>query len=97
MLGSALKTKAAVLVPRVCSGYVCPTLSRVRNAGGTEKVCADWAFVSGVSLVPPFLELIEEYRNGEWKRQGEGLVGATLAAPGQARQVQRWQAFVVRH
>jgi hypothetical protein len=40
----------------------CPGLSHLRAAGGTAKVGADWAFVSGVSPVSPDLKLIDEYR-----------------------------------
>ena len=92
MLGSVSNTKAGKAAPRLSQG-VCPTLSRGQRAGGTAKVCADWALVSGVSLVPPYLELIEEYRSGEWNRQGEGLVGATIAVPGQVGQAQQSRAF----
>lgn len=92
MFGSASNTKAGKSAPRLGQG-VCPTLSRVQRAGGTAKVCADWAFVPLVSLAPPYLELIEEYRSGEWNRQGEGLVGATLAVPGQMGQTQQSRGF----
>ncbi len=68
---------------------ICPAWSHFSDAGGTTKVCADWAFVSGVSVVPPYLELIEEYRNGDWKRHGRGLVGATPPALRQVGQAQQ--------
>ena len=35
----------------------CPALSHLSAAGGTAKVCADWAFVSGVSPVPLTLKI----------------------------------------
>ena len=65
MLGSASKGKP-VLRARL-------TLSHVSAAGGTAKVCADWAFVSGVSLVSPYLELIGDYRKKDWERQWKGI------------------------
>ena len=65
MLGSASNTKAGK-PPAPRPVRLSHIVSRQR-AGETTKVCADWAFVSLVSLVPPYLELIEEYRSGEWK------------------------------
>jgi hypothetical protein len=38
----------------------CLTLSQVPTAGETAKAGADWAFVYGVSLVPPYLELMDK-------------------------------------
>jgi len=46
------------------SWRTCPTLSHVSAAGGTAQMCADWAFVSPVSLVSPNLKLIKDYRKG---------------------------------
>jgi hypothetical protein len=63
MLGSASKGKAVRSAPRFDQG-VCPTWSHFCEAGGTAKVCVDWAFVSGVSVVSPYLKLIDDYRNG---------------------------------
>ena len=51
-------------------------LSQARRVSGTAKVRGIWAFVSGVSLVPPNLELIEEYRNAEWRRQRRAITRA---------------------
>ena len=62
MNGSASKCKSVA--------RACPTQSHFAGADGTAKVCADWASVSGVSPVSPYLELIVDYRNGDWKRQG---------------------------
>ena len=95
MLGSASKIKA-VYPPGVFGWRVCPTLSRVSSAGGTAKKRVDWAFVSGVSPVSPYLKLIDEYRNGEWKRHGRALVGATPPALRQVGRVQQAQGFKVR-
>lgn len=54
-------------------------LSQARRVSGTAKVRGIWAFVSGVSLVPPNLELIEKYRNAEWRRQSRAITGATTS------------------
>jgi len=89
MLGSGSKTKAAISTP-------CPTWSRVRRACETAKLRVDWAFVSGVSPVSPYLKLLEDYRKKDQKRHGEALIGALPRVPGQVGQVQRWQRFKVR-
>jgi hypothetical protein len=65
MLGLASKGKPAV--------RACPTLSHVLAARGTAKVRADWAFVSGVSAVSPYLGLIDDYRNGDWGKAAKGI------------------------
>jgi len=88
MLGSELKIKTTSPRARVGRG-ICSTLSRRWGAGGTAKMRADWAFVSGVSLVPAYLKLIEEYKTEEWKRHGRELVGATPPVPGQVGQAQQ--------
>jgi hypothetical protein len=72
MIGSGSKIKAAYL-PGVRFGRRgCPTWSRASGAGGTAKVCADWAFVSGVSPVSPYLKLIEriQRKKGGYGREG---------------------------
>jgi len=89
MLGSGSKTKAGISAP-------CPTWSRVRRAGETAKVRVDWAIVSGVSPVSPYLELIYDYRNGEWERHRRALVGALPCALRQVGPVQQPCAFKVR-
>jgi hypothetical protein len=59
MHGSASKIKATY-PPGVRFGRrVCLTWSRALGAGGTVKMGADWAFVSGVSPVSPNLKLID--------------------------------------
>ena len=72
----------------------CPTLSHLSAAGGPAKVCANWAFVSGVSPVSPYLELIDDYRNGERERQRRALVRALPSAPRQVGHVQSLPMFV---
>ena len=72
MHGSASKIDAAY-PPGVRFGRrVCLTWSRALGAGGTAKVCADWAFVSGVSPVSPYLKLIEriQRKKGGYGREG---------------------------
>ena len=64
MLGLASKGKPAV--------RACPALSHVHlSSGETAKVRADWAFVSGVSLVPPYLN----YWTTTKKKTGNGSGG----------------------
>ena len=70
----------------------CPTVP-ARRASGTAKVRGIWTFVSGVSLVPPYLELMDKYRNGEWRRQSRALTGAITSLPGQVGQVQQSRGF----
>jgi hypothetical protein len=95
MLGSASKIEAAS-PPRVRFGRrACPTLSQARAAGGTAKVCVDWAFVSGVSPVSPYLELIDNYRNEDGNRHRQALVGVPARALGQVGQTQQSCAFKV--
>ena len=65
MAGSGSKSKPVVRAR--------PTLSHVPTAGGTAKVRADWAFVSGVSLVSPYLRLLEDYRKED---QGTAVEGS---------------------
>ena len=89
MAGSGSKSKSAM--------RACPTLSHVPAAGGTAKVRADWAFVSGVSLVSPYLELIEDYRKGDWERQWRALIALTRPLLGQVGQPQQPRGFKVRH
>ena len=72
MRGSASKTKA-IYPARVRFGrHGCPMLSHLSAAGGTAKVCADWAFVSGVSPVSPYLKLIDriQRKKGGYGREG---------------------------
>jgi hypothetical protein len=65
MLGLASKIKATY-PPRVRFGRGgCLTLSHLSAAGGTAKVHADWAFVSGVSPVSPNLKLIDRIQSGK--------------------------------
>ena len=56
MLGLASKISAAGPLRQALDWGAFPSWSRVRDAGGTAKMRADWAFVSGVSLVSPDLE-----------------------------------------
>jgi hypothetical protein len=74
MHGSASKIKARTPAPcvRVSRG-VCPTCSHVPTAGGTAKMRADWAFVSGVSLVSPYLELLDKRRKWRVGKAVEGI------------------------
>lgn len=70
MLGLASKTEPAVAAQRGRAGQrVCLTWSQVRATGGTPKTRAGWAFVSGVSVVSPNLELRED-SNEEGKKHG---------------------------
>jgi hypothetical protein len=72
MTGSGSKIKAAYL-PGVRFGRRgCPTWSRAPSAGGTAKMGADWAFVSGVSPVSPYLKLREriQRKKGGYGREG---------------------------
>jgi len=62
MLGSASKIKAARSLRERLGRGGRPTWSHLCDAGGTAKTRAVWAFVSGVSVVSPYLELIEDYR-----------------------------------
>jgi hypothetical protein len=96
MLGLASNIKVAWPLRVYFGRGVRPTWSRARHAGGTAKVCVDWAFVSGVSLVSPYLELIDDYRNGEWERHGRALVGALPCALRQVGPVQQPRGFKVR-
>ena len=64
MLGSASKIKTAYTPSVHIGGRGSPTLSHLSGAGGTAKVCADWAFVSGVSPVSPNLKLIDRIQSG---------------------------------
>ena len=66
MLGSASKIRVAY--HRRDCGRGSPTLSHLPAAGGTAKVCADWAFVSGVSPVSPNLKLIDRIQSGKGTR-----------------------------
>jgi hypothetical protein len=65
MTGLVLRNKSAIRARL--------TLSHVPAAGGTAKTRAGRAFVSGVSPVPPYLKLINEYRMGNEGRQEEGI------------------------
>lgn len=65
MLGLASKGKPTV--------RACPTLSHLLAARGTAKVRAEWALVSGVPVVSPYLKLIDDYRNGDWGKAVEGI------------------------
>ena len=65
MLGSASKIKTAYTPSVHIGGRGSPTLSHLSGAGGTAKVCADWAFVSGVSPVSPNLKLIDRIQSGK--------------------------------
>src|ERR1022692_2520807 len=71
MHGSASKIDAAY-PSRARFGLVGPMLSHLPAAGGKAKVCADWAFVSGVSPVSPNLKLIERIQR---KKRGYGRKG----------------------
>ena len=74
MLGLASKSEPAVAARRVPSGQrVCPTWSHARGPGGTAKTRAARAFVSGVSVVSPYLKLREDSNGSGEARQG--LVG----------------------
>ena len=71
MHGSASIIDAAY-PSRTRFGRVGPMLSHLPAAGGTVKMGADWAFVSGVSPVSPYLKLIEriQRKKGEYGREG---------------------------
>jgi hypothetical protein len=74
MRGSASKTKAP-RSPRLRLGQRgCPMLSHLSAAGGTAKVCADWAFVSCVSPVSPNLKIIDRIQK---RMSGNGRRGIT--------------------
>src|SRR5450759_2227165 len=72
MRGSASKTKATYPFGVYVSAGGCPTLSHMSGASGTAKVCANWAFVSGVPPVSPYLKLIEriQRQKGGYGRRG---------------------------
>jgi hypothetical protein len=75
MHGSALKIKGACS-PRLRSARrVGPTLSRVADAGGPTKRCANWAFVSSVSPVSPNLKLIERIQKKKVGNGRKGIIG----------------------
>lgn len=74
----------------------CPTLSHLRDAGGTAKVRADWAFVSGGSVVSLYLELVEDYRKEKQTKPRQGLIGATPPALGQVGHARAPPTFLVR-
>jgi hypothetical protein len=63
MLGSASRVKAAYQPACDFSWRVCPIQSHFREARGTAKRRAEWAFVSLVSDVSPILKLIERRKN----------------------------------
>jgi hypothetical protein len=69
MRGSASKTKATYPARVRFGRHGCPMLSHLSAAGGTAKVPADWAFVSGVPSVSPYLKLIERIQR---KKGGYG-------------------------
>ena len=83
MTGLVLRNKSAI--------RACLTLSHVPAAGGTAKTRADWAFVSPVSPVPPYLKLIgiQKWENSKGTGRalscdlcpyaGTGGTGATVA------------------
>jgi len=83
MLGSASKISAARPLRQSLDWGACPSRSRVRDAGGTAKVPADWASVSGVSPVSPGLKLID--RTQEKARQGISWRSAACAETGETR------------
>jgi hypothetical protein len=72
MHGSASKTKAPYPARVSFGRHGCPVLSHLAAAGGTEKRCANWAFVSGVSPVSANLKLIERIQK---KKVGNGRKG----------------------
>ena len=93
MLGLASKTEPAAAAPRVRSGRpVCLTWPGARAARGTAKTHAEWAFVSGVSVVSPYLKLRED-SNGEWEKHGRGVVGDPARALRQVGQTQQLCGF----
>ena len=71
MHGSASKIKATY-PSRARFGRVGPMLSHLPAAGGTVKMGADWAFVSGVSPVSPNLKLMERIQR---RKRGYGRKG----------------------
>lgn len=60
-----------------------------------QKERAISSFVSPVPLVPPYLELIDDNRMGDWERQGKALVGPPPSALGQVGPVQQPRSFKV--
>ena len=93
MLDSASETRGSTVVSCMCLGRnTCPTWSQVGPASDAAKVCLNRAFVSDVSLVPPYLRLLKDYRKEDWERQGKAAIGALprgLGQVGQVGQVQR--------
>jgi hypothetical protein len=97
MLGLASEINTGMSVQRVRAARgVGPTWSHVRATGGTAKTRADWALVSGVSLVSPYLKLTEDYRTGKQVRHRQPLVAALPPALRQVGQVQQPCGFKVR-
>lgn len=72
MSGSASKNKPAGLGPAGFGQSGGPTLSHLSGAGGAPKRCANWAFVSGVSPVSPYLKLVERIQR---EKEGYGREG----------------------
>jgi hypothetical protein len=70
MRGSASKSKTRHSAHGRYGQRGCLTLSHLSLPGGTAKVCADWAFVSGVSPVSPNLKLIDRTQN----KKGRGSI-----------------------
>lgn len=89
MAGSGSKNKPVV--------RACPTLSHVLAAGGTAKVRGKSAFVSGVSLVSPYLRLLEDYRKEDRERQRRAVIARARPLLGQVGQAQQARGFKVRH
>ena len=76
MTGWVLRNKSAI--------HARITLAHVPAAGGTAKMRADRAFISGVSPVPHSLKLIgiQEWENGKGIRQGINWHSAPYAGTG---------------
>lgn len=92
MIGSASNNQFGLRFDR----RACPTRSHLCVAGGTAKMRADWASVSGVSGVSPYPQLIEDYREEQRTKARQALIGAMPLALRQVGHSQSPRAFVVR-
>ncbi len=93
MLVLALKINAAY---RSGTWHGWPTRSHLLRPRGTAKTRVNWAFVSLVSPVSSYLELIAKYGLGNWIQHQRLLIGPTPRALRQVGQAQRIRAFKVR-
>jgi hypothetical protein len=89
MHGSALKIKGACFPYLRLARCVGPTLSHVADAGGPTKRCANWAFVSSVPPVSPYLKLIEKKKVGNGRKGINRPLGPCAETGGTGAKVTR--------